>query len=137
MGSGVTRLAHSSRRGGRQQWAHRAVILAALLAGLGACLEPVPELKPEGAPESLRLAGCSPLTCTGCCDPDGVCQGGNTDGACGYDGRACSVCPATHRCETPGACYPFSLSSGEGPQDGGTPVNAGRCDGVSDLMRCQ
>ena len=45
------------------------------------------------------------MSCTGCCQ-NGVCMGGNSNDACGYDGRACSQCPATHRCEAPGACYP-------------------------------
>jgi len=93
MGSCVTGSAHSRKA------------LAAVLLLAAACLEPAPYLAAKGAADGgVTVAGCSPFTCPGCCDGD-VCRGGNTDDACGYDGRACTACASTHRCETPGACY--------------------------------
>ncbi|MBL8955049.1 MAG: hypothetical protein JNK82_30010 [Myxococcaceae bacterium] len=100
-----------------------------LLLG-AACLEPAAYLEVHGAVDGGAPAyRCTPMTCTGCCDGD-VCRGGNTDDACGYDGRACTACPTTHRCEAPGACYslpmpdtkPTSTSSTSSPPDGGDNV---------------
>ncbi len=104
-------------------WAHsRKALLAVLL--LAGCLEPMPELVAKGAADGgVTLAGCSPFTCTGCCD-GAVCRGGNADDGCGYDGRACTACLSTHRCEAPGACYPVPMprtmpTSSPSPMDGG------------------
>lgn len=48
---------------------------------------------------------CGPGTCLGCCYGQ-TCLDGNIDIACGYGGRACSSCEATHACEAPGVCMP-------------------------------
>jgi hypothetical protein len=100
MGRGVTTRSHS-----------RSVALAVVLPFamlLAGCLEPLPVLDTGTTPGKAKLAGCSPLNCTGCCAGE-RCLGGNTDDACGYDGRGCNTCPNTHRCESPGACYPIDM----------------------------
>jgi hypothetical protein len=35
---------------------------------------------------------CSPSTCAGCCDVNGVCQGGTGRAACGSGGHSCATC---------------------------------------------
>jgi len=77
-----------------------------------ACLEP--SVGSDGG--SAMDAGpfvCGPMTCTGCCQGN-VCLGGNHDDACGYDGRACKVCPARTACENPGACISVPGSNDAG-----------------------
>ena len=98
MGSCVTESAHS-----------RKALTAVLLLLGAACLEPAPYLEVTGAADGgAPVYRCTPMTCTGCCDGD-VCRGGNTNDACGYDGWACAVCPSTHHCEAPGACYSLPM----------------------------
>ncbi len=56
------------------------------------------------------------------------------DEACGYDGRACEVCPSTHRCETPGACYPQPMPASAKPPE---PIpDDAHCYLVDGMMRC-
>src|SRR5262245_30647318 len=38
------------------------------------------------------LPTCSPSICAGCCDARGICQPGNTIGACGTGGQPCATC---------------------------------------------
>jgi hypothetical protein len=117
---------------------HRAAAARALAAALAlavaGCVEPATDFDvPGSSPGKAKLAGCSPLNCTGCCAAD-ECLGGNTDPACGYDGRACTACPPTHRCEAPGACYPLPMSdtAPQGPLDP-EPF----CNNVDGMLRCQ
>ena len=126
MGSRVTAWAHS------RKVAVSAVTMLMLFAG---CLEPAMQLESVGATQgAAKNAACSPLNCTGCCAGD-VCLGGNTDTACGYDGRECSACPSTHRCEAPGACYPQPMpASARQPEPIPDDVHCYFVDGV---MRCQ
>src|SRR5689334_9000514 len=95
-------------------------VLAMVLA---ACLSPLPPPPPldSGTPPPAVDAGCSPANCTGCCQGN-VCEGGNLDEACGYDGQRCRQCPADHECGGPGACYvrPWAPSdAGDDDDDGG------------------
>lgn len=72
--------------------AHRtapALATFVLLVGLfGTACSSTP---PETAP-------CSPATCSGCCTPDGTCEPGTTEVACGTAGSVCSVCIANQSC---------------------------------------
>ncbi|MEW6433272.1 MAG: lamin tail domain-containing protein [Myxococcota bacterium] len=55
---------------------------------------------------------CNPSTCSsGCCDANGVCQGGFTPQACGSSGLTCSVCSDGTTCQF-GFCVPTSTSGG-------------------------
>jgi hypothetical protein len=128
MGSGVTGSAHSRKA------AKGACALALALLGLAGCLEPAPYLEVPGSTEGkAKHAHCSPLSCTGCCAGD-ECLGGNADAACGYDGRACTACPTTHRCESPGACYPLPMAdtAPAGPLD-----PEPYCNDVDGMLHCQ
>ncbi|MFT3709805.1 MAG: hypothetical protein QM817_19420 [Archangium sp.] len=78
----------------------RALSIITLLAS--GCLEPA--LTQDAGVNDAGPVHCSPLTCTGCCRGD-VCLGGNTDDACGYDGRSCKACAAQLTCKSPGACF--------------------------------
>jgi len=40
------------------------------------------------------------LACAGCCDSQGVCQGGTSVSACGAGGTACLDCPVAKKCTT-------------------------------------
>jgi hypothetical protein len=113
-----------------------AVVLAvvAVVAVVAGCLEPAATLEdPRAAPGKPKLAGCSPLNCTGCCAGE-VCLGGNSDVACGYDGRGCNTCPSTHRCEAPGACYPLPMP--RAPDFEPIPEDA-VCYQVDETIHCQ
>lgn len=50
---------------------------------------------------------CGPFTCpSGCCDAQGKCQNGHSNGACGTSGQACKDCTATGQsCAPQGFCY--------------------------------
>lgn len=87
----------------------RALVVAAVVLGASACLEPALALD-AGLGEAAPTR-CSPLTCTGCCLGD-TCLGGNADDACGYDGRACRSCSAATRCQSPGACISVPADAG-------------------------
>ncbi|MBK7859550.1 MAG: hypothetical protein IPJ65_13220 [Archangiaceae bacterium] len=106
--------------------------LGGLLAG---CLEPAAQLELDGTGNGGVVKHCSPLNCTGCCAGD-VCLGGNTDEACGYDGRGCNTCPSTHRCEAPGACYPVPTMSSSSSTPPPLPDSA-RCFMIDGSLRCQ
>lgn len=47
-----------------------------------------------GNPSTCFNSGrtCTPSTCAGCCDVDGVCQRGTERAACGVGGRSCATC---------------------------------------------
>ena len=125
MGSGVTGSAHSRK-------AARAALAVALL-GLAGCLEPVPYLDLGGAtPGRPKHGHCTPMSCTGCCVGK-ECLGGNLDDACGYDGRPCTACPQTHRCEAPGACYPLPVKDDDDPPEAPKELVCQELDG---MMRC-
>ncbi|HEX3772039.1 MAG TPA: hypothetical protein VHV30_14285 [Polyangiaceae bacterium] len=62
---------------------------------------------------------CGPTNCIGCCDSNGVCQGGGTTTACGNNGQTCSNCGA-------GTCGPGVCIGGG--LDAGTPS---QCAGVT------
>ncbi|MBI5488776.1 MAG: hypothetical protein HY905_15685 [Deltaproteobacteria bacterium] len=49
-------------------------------------------------------AACSPASCEGCCDPDGVCRLGGDDARCGRGGEACTDCAAAGGSCTAGRC---------------------------------
>ncbi len=53
-------------------------------------------------------ATCNSSSCTGCCDEDGVCRGGDEATACGQSGVACTVCGAESRC-VQSVCQPLSI----------------------------
>src|SRR2546427_13260957 len=52
----------------------------------------------------LLLAGCGTTgkvcdsKCNGCCDPNGVCQNGGLNSACGAGGHACAACAPQQFC---------------------------------------
>jgi hypothetical protein len=47
---------------------------------------------------------CSAATCTGCCDAQGICQGGTGNAACGGNGFACAACTGGSTCSTSRIC---------------------------------
>ncbi len=67
--------------------------------------------------------GCGPTTCSGCCDPTGTCQYGNTALACGEKGLSCTQCQLGEVCK--GA---LCLLSGSGP-DAGRACDDRTCNG--------
>jgi hypothetical protein len=71
------------------------------------------------------LAGCGstcgPSSCSGCCDPSGVCQS-QTDQACGKSGVACQACIGGQQCQvTLGECV---FPGGNGTGTTGTTATA-------------
>lgn len=44
-------------------------------------------------------ARCSPDTCAGCCDAEGVCQPGDSAAACGQGGGTCQACGTGESCQ--------------------------------------
>ncbi|MBL8909485.1 MAG: hypothetical protein JNM17_02165 [Archangium sp.] len=89
----------------------RALFLFAAVS-LCACVEP--SLPADAGFEAdAGPQRCSPLNCTGCCLAN-TCLGGNTNEACGYDGRTCRACSATTACQPPGACISVPQDSDAG-----------------------
>lgn len=62
--------------------------------------------------------GCSPASCTGCCDEAGACKAGASQSACGNQGGACAPCQAGNVCEY-GTCRAVSAMGGDGGALGG------------------
>jgi hypothetical protein len=63
-------------------------LVLGLLLGLSACA--------PGGDEN----NCQPLTCAGCCTPDGTCRIGNDEHVCGSGAAACADCTKTAtRCQ--------------------------------------
>src|SRR5687767_3107837 len=67
---------------------------------------------------SPPAVSCSALSCTGCCDSAGKCQGGGTATACGKGGSSCNTCAATQSC-TANACVTGGSGGGAGGGTGG------------------
>jgi hypothetical protein len=58
-----------------------------------------------GCGETINGMGrCSPSTCHGCCDLQGVCEPGTADLACGTGGAACQTCQSPQTCSATGQC---------------------------------
>ena len=57
------------------------------------------------ADDGAAMARCMTI-CAGCCDSQGICQGGTTVSACGTGGSACLNCPVAKKCTilTPSSC---------------------------------
>ncbi|MFZ5439636.1 MAG: hypothetical protein ACOZQL_06490 [Myxococcota bacterium] len=69
---------------------------------------------------------CDAKNCAfGCCDANGVCQGGQSDTACGTQGASCDVCTTLERCQL-GTCLVPSGGTG-----GGSGSNTGGGGGTS------
>lgn len=68
---------------------------------------------------------CSPTTCQGCCDANGICSTGDTAAACGAAGVACNVCSSVQ------ACVARVCVLGSTGDDGGTDAGTGT-DGGTD-----
>ncbi len=84
---------------------------------------------------------CLPSNCNGCCDVNGVCQGGADALACGRDGHRCASCQPSEAC-TAGACGNSGNPTGGGSGTGGTSLDAGcqpsTCNGCCDgTGRCR
>jgi hypothetical protein len=88
------------------------LLMALLVLGLGACA--------PGAQE------CSPASCSGCCNPDGVCVEGDALTACGSAGNQCNVCSGGQVCEARRCVFPPPVDAGvdAGVADAGTPLTA-------------
>lgn len=52
---------------------------------------------------------CNASTCTGCCDENGACRGGDENAACGQTGAACADCGAGARCSA-SICQPLKAT---------------------------
>jgi hypothetical protein len=106
---------------------HKVIGVALLLAACGGGGAPMRQLAGgfvlDGAVE------CGPGTCLGCCYGQ-TCLEGNIDLACGYGGRACASCEATHACEAPGVCMPALPSADAG---GRAPTQPASDSGVDPL----
>jgi len=63
------------------------------------------------ADDGATMARC--MACAGCCDSQGVCQGGTAVSACGTGGSACLNCPVAKKC-TPlmSSCCTSSIGCG-------------------------
>jgi HmuY protein len=72
---------------------------------------------------------CSPTTCEGCCDAQGVCRTGDTDLACGLAGVRCNTCSNIQSCLNR-SCVLLGVDAGSdagvdgGSEDAGTPICA-------------
>lgn len=82
--------------------------------------------------------GCDSRLCSGCCDSNGVCRGGNEAGACGAGGNLCVGCAGAQSCQR-GACALLNSTGGGqasgGNGGGGAPVDcATRC--LNKAMNC-
>ncbi|MFT3839164.1 MAG: hypothetical protein QM723_19435 [Myxococcaceae bacterium] len=70
---------------------------------------------------------CSPTTCTaGCCDANGVCQGGTDALACGHAGAACTQCLVGQVCSLGQCASGVGGGSGTG---GGSSIGGGSATG--------
>lgn len=74
-------------------------------ASLGDAIDDEPDFRRDAAdvgPDALPK--CGPTNCTGCCQSDGSCAGGQTLDACGMNGEACEQCPKDPNsyCNKPG-----------------------------------
>lgn len=65
-----------------------------------------------------EMSTCSPESCGGCCDSNGVCQPGDQMDACGGGGLSCDVCASSQVCGN-GACGTGSTGGGAGGGSGG------------------
>ncbi|MBI5497725.1 MAG: hypothetical protein HY904_22145 [Deltaproteobacteria bacterium] len=88
------------------------------------------------------LAGCSGLTCSGCCDDEDVCQAGTDDGACGEGGGRCMACPGNQICGQSIAagsveCAECSSSNCEGCCDVAGACRLGTEDDACGLFQCE
>lgn len=82
---------------------------------------------------------CGASNCSGCCAPDGTCQTGDTDDACGSAGKACSTCISGNTCQNFACIYTVGMDGGEtgdagmemdgGVGDGGMEMDGGITDG--------
>ncbi len=54
---------------------------------------------------------CNTSTCTGCCDDNGVCRGGDELTACGQGGMTCAACASGTRCQA-AVCQPLNANGG-------------------------
>ncbi|MFZ5446336.1 MAG: hypothetical protein ACOZQL_40485 [Myxococcota bacterium] len=61
---------------------------------------------------------CSPSTCLGCCDANGICNPGSLASACGFGGALCTTCSSGLVCSN-GACINGSTGGGGGAMTGG------------------
>ncbi|MDP1829455.1 MAG: hypothetical protein Q8L48_39680 [Archangium sp.] len=61
---------------------------------------------------------CSPSTCLGCCDANGLCNPGTLSSACGFTGGQCNVCGIGQVCMS-GACGLAATGGGGGAMTGG------------------
>ncbi len=77
---------------------------------------------------------CGPSSCTGCCDADGVCQGGFLETGCGAGGVTCLTCEAPTWCAG-GTCQPPTGPGGQNP-DGGTHPDGGQPDAGRAALVC-
>lgn len=78
----------------------------------GPCVDTQTDAKHCGGCHNACAAGqtcekgicvCNASSCTGCCDPNGMCVTGSNPGLCspgGIAGAACGVCPAPPTCQT-------------------------------------
>lgn len=64
---------------------------------------------------------CTLANCGGCCDAQGICQGGDKPAACGVDGKTCAICNANEGCAK-GVCV---AGSGTGGGTGGSAGTGG------------
>jgi hypothetical protein len=87
-------------------------VLACLLGLLvSACVEPALPSVDGGSVGDAGPYRCSAMNCTGCCS-NNICRGGNEAEACGYDGRACTMCSGDTTCRAPGACVSTAHDGG-------------------------
>ncbi len=67
-----------------------------------------------------EASSCTPESCGGCCDANGVCQPGDQMDACGGGGTSCDVCASTQTCDSATAsCQGGGVGGGAGGGAGG------------------
>jgi hypothetical protein len=54
------------------------------------------------ANDGAAVARCQAICTSGCCDAQGICQGGTATSVCGAGGAACVNCSKTQSCPLPG-----------------------------------
>lgn len=90
----------------------------------------------------VPVRDCGPLNCRGCCDPDGLCQAGADNLACGNSGDVCADCTRRAKVCGLGACVPPSAAPDGGRADGGcrnAPCLVGQreCTGATTFRECR